>query len=88
MAKAKAKTTAKPKGTRKRRGIALKPTGLLPPELAIESPDEALSHLADQVRADGGAVLAAYREPLGGNALLFAALPVDKVEPTPYQREV
>jgi ParB family chromosome partitioning protein len=33
-------------------------------------------------------VLAAYREPLGGNALLFAALPVDKVEPTSFQRDV
>jgi ParB family chromosome partitioning protein len=86
--KATAKATAKVKGTKKRRGIALKPTGLLPPELALAEPDAALAKLADRVRADGGAVLAAYREPLGGNAILFTALPVDKVEPTPYQREV
>jgi ParB family chromosome partitioning protein len=33
-------------------------------------------------------VLAAYREPLGGNPLLFVALPVDKVERTPFQRDV
>ena len=38
--------------------------------------------------ASGGAVLSAYREPLGGHALLFAALPVDKVDRTPYQRDV
>jgi len=40
------------------------------------------------VRGDGGAVLATYREPLGGHALLFAALPVDKVAPTPFQRDL
>ncbi len=40
------------------------------------------------MEADGGAVLAAYREPLGGHPLLFAALPVDKVERTPFQRDV
>jgi len=33
-------------------------------------------------------VLAAYREPLGGHVQLFAALPIDLVEPTPYQRDV
>jgi ParB family chromosome partitioning protein len=90
---AKAKTPKAPKepkakGTRKRRGIAIKPTGLTPPELFIESPDGELAALADRVRADGGAVLSAYREPLGGNSVLFVALPTEKVEPTPYQREV
>ena len=33
-------------------------------------------------------MLAAYREPLGGHPLLFVALPVEKVEPTPFQRDV
>jgi ParB family chromosome partitioning protein len=33
-------------------------------------------------------VLAAYREPLGGHALLFAALPVAQVAPTPFQRDI
>jgi ParB family chromosome partitioning protein len=33
-------------------------------------------------------VLAQYREPLGGNALLLVALPLDKVAPTPFQRDV
>jgi len=40
------------------------------------------------VEADGGAVLAGYREPLGGHALLFVALPIEKVERTPFQRDV
>ena len=37
--------------------------------------------------ADGGAVLATYREPFGGTPVLFTALPVDRVEPTPFQRD-
>jgi ParB family chromosome partitioning protein len=40
------------------------------------------------VRADGGAVIGAYREPLGGHSLMFVSLPVDKVVPTPFQRDV
>ena len=33
-------------------------------------------------------MLGAYREPLGGNPVLFASLPIDKVEPTPFQRDL
>ncbi len=49
---------------------------------------DALQALAAGVEADGGAVLARYREPLGGNPLLFVALPLDRVAPTPFQRDV
>jgi ParB family transcriptional regulator, chromosome partitioning protein len=44
--------------------------------------------LAQHVKDDGGTVLASYREPYGGNKVLLVALPIDKVEPTPYQRDV
>ena len=37
---------------------------------------------------DGGKVLANYREPFGGQWLVLAALPIDQVEPTPYQRNL
>jgi ParB family transcriptional regulator, chromosome partitioning protein len=40
------------------------------------------------VVADGGAVLAIYREPLGGHALLLVALPIEEVVPTPFQRDI
>ncbi len=36
---------------------------------------------------DGGSVLARYRDPVGGKPLLLTALPIDRVEPTPYQRD-
>jgi ParB family chromosome partitioning protein len=32
-------------------------------------------------------VLASYREPFGGCGVVFAALPLEKVEPTPFQRD-
>ncbi|MGH7699970.1 MAG: ParB/RepB/Spo0J family partition protein, partial [Gemmatimonadales bacterium] len=44
--------------------------------------------LRASVEADGGTVLAAYRDPLGGHWQLLAALPLERVEPTPYQRDL
>jgi ParB family chromosome partitioning protein len=85
--KPKAPKTPKAAGTRKRKGVALEPTQLTAPELALVD-TEALSELAQRVEADGGAVLARYREPLGGHALILAALPLERVEPTPFQRDV
>ena len=49
--------------------------------------DQDLESLARQVEKDGGAVIGRYMDPFGGLPLLFAALPIDKVEPTPYQRD-
>ncbi len=46
-----------------------------------------LDALAAHVEADGGAVIGRYKDPFGGQPLLVAALPTDKVEPTPYQRD-
>src|SRR5262249_624403 len=61
--------------------------GLSPVETGESIPESARALAAD-VEADGGRVLAVYREPLGGHSVLFAALPVDKVQPTPYQRDL
>jgi len=79
----------KPSGTpRRRRGVKLRPTELGATQLALDPPPPELAALIEGVRADGGAVLAAYREPLGGHALLFTALPLDKIAPTPFQRDI
>src|SRR6478736_218385 len=88
--KAKAKgRSKKASGTpRRRKGVKLRPTELGATELALTTPPAELEELAAAVRADGGAVLAIYREPLGGHALMLTALPVDKVVPTPFQRDI
>lgn len=73
---------------RRRKGVTLRPTTLGPADLRLPDPPPEVAELARAVEADGGAVLACYREPLGGHALIFAALPVDKVERTSFQRDV
>jgi ParB family transcriptional regulator, chromosome partitioning protein len=62
--------------------------GLEPKEVASDSPPKAVDALGEAVEADGGHVLARYRDPLGGHWLLLAVLPLDKVTPTPFQREL
>src|SRR5258705_2942323 len=47
-----------------------------------------VEQLARAIDGDGGSVLATYRDPLGGHWQLLAALPLEKVEPTPYQRDL
>ena len=79
----------KPSGTpRKRRGVKLKPTDLAPKDLAVVVMPDEIHDLAAAVERDGGAVLATYREPLGGHIVLLCALPIEKVAPTPFQRDV
>ncbi|GBC99161.1 hypothetical protein HRbin17_01682 [bacterium HR17] len=56
-----------------------------PPEDIV--PDE-VELLAAQIEEDGGKVLSIYREPYGNNWQLFALLPLLKVQPTPFQRDL
>ena len=70
----------------RRKKIAPASVGLSASETQTAGGTE-LDRLAGQVEADGGAVIGRYRDPFGGTPLLLAALPVDKVEPTPYQRD-
>ncbi len=44
--------------------------------------------LAEQVTQDGGRVLACYQEPLKRAWQLFVLLPLERVAPTPYQRDL
>jgi ParB family chromosome partitioning protein len=80
--------TKKAPGTKRRKGVSIRPTELTATDLADVSSLEGVQSLAAQVEANGGAVLAKYREPLGGHALLLVALPIDQVSPTPFQRDV
>lgn len=62
--------------------------GLDARRLAGAAPPVAIENLVRQVEEDGGAVLATYRDPLGGQWQVLAALPLDRVEPTPFQRDL
>jgi ParB family transcriptional regulator, chromosome partitioning protein len=75
--------TRKRKPPRKRQAASTK--GLSVAEMAEVAADA--RKLGDAIKADGGEVLGMYRDPLGGHSVVVAALPLDRVEPTPYQRD-
>lgn len=53
-----------------------------------EIPSKQAVALAEQIERDGGHALALYREPTGDHWQIFCLLPMAKVEPTPYQRDL
>jgi ParB family transcriptional regulator, chromosome partitioning protein len=86
-----AKKTSKPSTrapARKRtpRKAKAESTGLLPAECALDG--SAVRELTDRIEGDGGLVVGSYRDPLGGHPLVLAILPIGKVEPTPFQRDL
>jgi len=62
--------------------------GLTARDVADGSPSEKVTALRDAIEKDGGASLALFRDPLGGHWQILAALPVERVEPTPFQRDL
>ncbi len=94
MAKA-AKTTANKKAsgaTKPRKPRKAKPApgsvGLTADEVASGTPPTDIDALEQRITDAGGHVLARYREPLGGHWVALGALPLERVKPTPYQREL
>jgi ParB family chromosome partitioning protein len=73
---------------RKRRKPAGASTGLAATELQAAAPPGEVAELHRAVEQDGGNVLAIYREPYGGHWVALAAMPIELVEPTPYQRNL
>jgi ParB family chromosome partitioning protein len=54
--------------------------------IPVDSPDVAdVSALVTQA---GGALIGAYRDPLGGRAIMLASIPLAAVQPTPFQRDL
>ena len=83
------KKTQKTSGSpRKRRQLAGQSTALEPKDLLTTAPPSAVADLGKAIEYDGGKIIATYREPYGGHWLVMAALPIEQVEPTPYQRSL
>ncbi len=85
---AEAKTAKKPRQSRKKAAAAPRSRGMEADALASGAPPAAVARLAESIETDGGSVLATYRDPLGGSWQILAGLPVERVEPTPYQRDL
>lgn len=74
----------------KRRPRKAKPgtKGLAPAESVLEKLDGPVAEVAARIDKVGGRLIASYKEPFGGHPVLLAMLPIDAIEPTPFQRDL
>ena len=74
----------------KRRPRKAKPgtRGLAAPEARLEALPEEAREAQARIAQAGGYLLGAYRDPLGRHPVLVAILPIDSVQPTPFQRDL
>jgi ParB family chromosome partitioning protein len=79
-----AKKSARPR--RKKGAVSIK--GLTAPEVTRDTPPAEIEGLSQAIRESGGGVVGSYRDPVGGHWHLVASLPIEKVEPTPFQRDI
>jgi ParB family chromosome partitioning protein len=73
---------------KKKPAVAAASRGLDARRLNTAAPPAAVTALTSAIEEDGGAALATYRDPLGGHWQVLAALPIESVAPTPYQRDL
>ena len=62
--------------------------GFLPQECRLQTLPAEAATAAERIEQEGGTLLASYYEPLSREPLLLAALPIDRVQPTPFQRDL
>ncbi len=62
--------------------------GPIPAETVLASLQGAALEAREAIERAGGAIVGQYLDPLGKNPLILAVLPLDQVEPTPFQRDV
>ena len=74
----------------KRRPRKAKPgtKGLTPAECRLEQPAGVAAEVAEVITRADGCVVGLYKEPLAGHPVLLSVLPIDAVEPTPFQRDL
>jgi ParB family chromosome partitioning protein len=91
-AKTKTARRTKTRATTKRTRGKLAPggtaRGLDAAQVAIALDSAEIAEVVELVRSAGGAPIGAYRDPLGGRALVLASLPLGALQPTPFQRDL
>jgi ParB family transcriptional regulator, chromosome partitioning protein len=83
-AKKAAKKPSKPR--RKKGAVSIK--GLTAAEVTGGTPPAEIESLTQAIRESGGGVVGCYRDPVGGHWHVLASLPIELVEPTPFQRDI
>jgi ParB family chromosome partitioning protein len=76
------------KGNRGKLAPGRSSRGLAAADVPIRVDDPEVADVAALVVQAGGAPIGAYREPLGGRAIMLASLPLAAVQPTPFQRDL
>lgn len=85
-AKKKAATTKRPR--KKKAGGEPGSRGLTAKEVLADAETKEASAVIGAVKEDGGEVIGVYRDPVGGHPHVIAVLPIEKVAPTPFQRDL
>ena len=62
--------------------------GLTPIECRLDALSGEAAEAGSRAKGEGGIVLGCYSDPLGKNPLILAILPIDSIEPTPFQRDL
>jgi ParB family transcriptional regulator, chromosome partitioning protein len=62
--------------------------GLDPAQCRLEPSEGPAAEATKAVEKAGGCVVGQYKEPLGGHPTLLSILPIGKIEPTPFQRDL
>jgi ParB family chromosome partitioning protein len=85
---AKGTTSRKPARRRIPRKAQPESTGLEPQACIIDAASPEVRPLIERIEREGGAIVGGYKDPFGGHPLIVAVLPIGRVEPTPFQRDL
>ena len=82
--------STKPATKRKRASRKAQPKtkGLDALDCRLDAASEDIREVAGRVEKEGGTIVGSCRDPLGGSPLVIAILPIDSIEPTPFQRDL
>jgi ParB family transcriptional regulator, chromosome partitioning protein len=62
--------------------------GLAPSECLLDESTGATVDIRAEIEKASGCVIGSYKDPLGGHPMMLCVLPIDAVEPTPFQRDL
>jgi len=73
---------------RRARKAAAGSRGLSPADCRADTLGAEAEEVRARIEREGGLVIGAYHDPLGRQPLIVAVLPVERIEPTPFQRDL
>lgn len=81
---------AKAPAKRKRASRKAKPKtkGLEALDCKLDVSAEPIREVVGRIEKQGGTIVGSCKDPLGGSPLVIAILPIDSIEPTPFQRDL